>query len=33
MGEIALALDVGKRTVERDSEKARSGLYAALKRG
>lgn len=32
-GEIALALDLGKRTVERDSEKARSVLYAALKRG
>ncbi len=33
MEEIALALDVGKRTVERDWEKARSFLYAALKRG
>jgi RNA polymerase sigma factor (TIGR02999 family) len=33
MDEIALALDVGKRTVERDWEKARSFLYAALKRG
>jgi RNA polymerase sigma factor (TIGR02999 family) len=32
MDEIALALDVGKRTVERDWEKARSFLYAALKR-
>jgi RNA polymerase sigma factor (TIGR02999 family) len=32
MDEIALALGVGKRTVERDWEKARSFLYAALKR-
>jgi RNA polymerase sigma factor (TIGR02999 family) len=32
MDEIAAALDVGKRTVERDWEKARSFLYAALKR-
>jgi RNA polymerase sigma factor (TIGR02999 family) len=32
MDEIAQALDVGKRTVERDWEKARSFLYAALKR-
>jgi RNA polymerase sigma factor (TIGR02999 family) len=32
MDEIALALDVGKRTVERDWEKARSFLYASLKR-
>lgn len=31
MDEIALALDVGKRTVERDWEKARSFLYASLK--
>jgi len=33
MDEIALALGVGKRTVERDWEKARSFLYAALKHG
>jgi RNA polymerase sigma factor (TIGR02999 family) len=33
MDEIALALNVGKRTVERDWEKARTFLYAALKRG
>lgn len=33
MEEIALALDVGKRTVERDWEKARSFLYVALRRG
>jgi len=33
MDEISLALDVGKRTVERDWEKARSFLYAALERG
>ena len=33
MEEIAQALGVGKRTVERDWEKARSFLYAALKRG
>ncbi|MBL0085282.1 MAG: sigma-70 family RNA polymerase sigma factor [Ideonella sp.] len=33
MDEIAQALHVGKRTVERDWEKARSFLYAALKRG
>jgi RNA polymerase sigma factor (TIGR02999 family) len=32
MDEIAQALGVGKRTVERDWEKARSYLYAALKR-
>jgi RNA polymerase sigma factor (TIGR02999 family) len=32
MDEIAQALGVGKRTVERDWEKARSFLYAALKR-
>jgi RNA polymerase sigma factor (TIGR02999 family) len=32
MDEIALALDMGKRTVERDWEKARSFLYASLKR-
>ena len=32
MDEIALALGVGKRTVERDWEKARSFLYASLKR-
>lgn len=31
MEEIAQALEVGKRTVERDWEKARSFLYAALK--
>lgn len=31
MDEISLALDVGKRTVERDWEKARSFLYASLK--
>lgn len=31
MAEIAQALGVGKRTVERDWEKARSFLYAALK--
>lgn len=31
MEEIAQALDIGKRTVERDWEKARSFLYAALK--
>ena len=33
MGEIAEALGVGKRTVERDWEKARSYLYAALRDG
>ena len=33
MDEIAQALGVGKRTVERDWEKARSFLYAALKSG
>ena len=33
MDEIAQALGVGKRTVERDWEKARSFLYAALKQG
>ena len=33
MDEIALALNVGKRTVERDWEKARSFLYASLKAG
>lgn len=33
MEEIAEALGVGKRTVERDWEKARSFLYAALKSG
>jgi RNA polymerase sigma factor (TIGR02999 family) len=33
MEEIAQALGVGKRTVERDWEKARSFLYAVLKRG
>lgn len=33
MDEIASALGVGKRTVERDWEKARSFLYAALKQG
>lgn len=33
MEEIAQALDVGKRTVERDWEKARSFLYATLRRG
>lgn len=33
MEEIAQALGVGKRTVERDWEKARSFLYASLKRG
>lgn len=32
MDEIATALDIGKRTAERDWEKARSFLYAALKR-
>jgi RNA polymerase sigma factor (TIGR02999 family) len=32
MEEIAQALNVGKRTVERDWEKARSYLYASLKR-
>lgn len=32
MAEIAQALDVGKRTVERDWEKARSFLYASLRR-
>jgi RNA polymerase sigma factor (TIGR02999 family) len=32
MDEIAMALGVGKRTAERDWEKARSFLYAALKR-
>jgi RNA polymerase sigma factor (TIGR02999 family) len=32
MDEIAQALGVGKRTVERDWEKARSFLYASLKR-
>ena len=31
MADIALAMGVGKRTVERDWEKARSFLYAALK--
>ena len=31
MDEIAQALGVSKRTVERDWEKARSFLYAALK--
>lgn len=33
MDEIAQALGVGKRTVERDWEKARSFLYASLKSG
>lgn len=33
MDEIAQALGLGKRTVERDWEKARSFLYASLKRG
>ena len=32
MEEIAQALNVAKRTVERDWEKARSFLYASLKR-
>lgn len=33
MEEIAQALGIGKRTVERDWEKARSFLYANLRRG
>lgn len=33
MDEIAAALGLGKRTVERDWEKARSFLYASLKSG
>ena len=33
MAEIAAALGVAKRTVERDWEKARSSLYSAMKSG
>ena len=33
MAEIAAALGVAKRTVERDWEKARSFLYSAMKSG